>query len=693
MHPPLVGGRRLLEANTPLGRVKSVVGGDQRYCDAKKPACSRCQSRKIQCEYATDDDNRGTAPKSYVRLLQARIKLLETVLWLHSIDVDGSIAQLSAQNPEPLACLSAAAHASSSAFKELCTDIEGALYTDERSNFESGGEARFFGPASGRLDFDTLTSELSLLALEESPSSSKDGLQGHPQKPENSVVSGDITSHLIDLYFEWEQPWCQVVDETLFRQSMKDGGRYFSPLLLNCILAMGSRYTDLLAVRTDPDDVNTAGRSFLDRAEDLLQADLKSPLITTIQSLAIMAVLYVAIGSDASGWLHHGMAIRLVLDMGLNFDSSFLTGSSSLPPEEAGLRRQIYWALYCTDKLWASYTGRVCTMLDSQGMVALPMASPSEGQRQSAPSASPRRRIIISFHRSLSQHCQILEKIMLNLYAPKKPAHEAQRRNFFDYCLLELKGWMYSLPLDLKIDRTTSAGGGNSFPQAYILNMVYHTSVILLTKPFLPKTKPSKSPKSEDANDDLASRASSLSIEAAMEICALGDKYRKTFGSFRRSPITATHCSLSAALVAANAHRLGGRDVTKEDRRCVESCIQNLRELSDSWTPSRRFWRTLTGKHESAAVQSRENRDITEPPVRPVLGELGSTRESGNPQEDSRVPFHGDQEGSQNILLDLQGFDTGQLGPQEGYFTHDAFQYNIFWPDTETGFGDLDALM
>lgn len=57
------------------------------------------------------------------------------------------------------------------------------------------------------------------------------------------------------------------------------------------------------------------------------------------------------------------MAFRLVLDMGLNVDSSALTSKVALPAEEAELRRQIYWTLYCHDKLGAAYTGRVCTLL------------------------------------------------------------------------------------------------------------------------------------------------------------------------------------------------------------------------------------------------------------------------------------------------------------------------------------------
>lgn len=61
--------------------------------------------------------------------------------------------------------------------------------------------------------------------------------------------------------------------------------------------------------------------------------------------------------------MRHGMAIRLALDMGFNLDSSSLARSHRLSVMEIKLREQIYWALYCTDKLWASYSGRVCTML------------------------------------------------------------------------------------------------------------------------------------------------------------------------------------------------------------------------------------------------------------------------------------------------------------------------------------------
>jgi hypothetical protein len=106
-------------------------------------------------------------------------------------------------------------------------------------------------------------------------------------------VSDELQAHLIDLYFEWEQPWFQVVNEKLFRESLVCGGRYCSPLLLTCVLALGSRYCDRVEVRSDPSDPNTAGKKFIERAERLVQHDLRWPKITTIQSLAIMGSVYI----------------------------------------------------------------------------------------------------------------------------------------------------------------------------------------------------------------------------------------------------------------------------------------------------------------------------------------------------------------------------------------------------------------
>ncbi|KAK7423672.1 hypothetical protein QQX98_000862 [Neonectria punicea] len=546
------------------------------------------KARNINCEYTTETDNRGTAPISYVHLLQARINLLEQVLRLHSIDIDESVAQLTALNASPLASTSLASDASSPAFEQLCTDFEGALCFDESSNFDHEGEARFFGTTSGRLEFESPEA----IETKDPPSlaPSLQHLKAYPQalQIENNI-SDDLMSHLIDLYFKWEQPWLQVVDEELFRHSRQENGRYYSPLLLNCILAIGSRYCDRPEVRSDRDDPHTAGQPFLDTAEVLLHFDLKWPSITTIQSLAILAVLYVAIGSDAAGWLHHGMAIRLALDMGLNLDSSVLAGSSRIAPQEVHIRRQIYWALYCTDKLWASYTGRVCTMLDSQGMVSLPPIPDSDTDTHpQLTTSSPNNTLVMHLHRALSTHCLILENILRSLYPLKRLPQPAQMESLFSSYLLRLKNWYYQLPPGLKVNQS---GSKSTFPHAYTLKMVYHTSIILLARPFLNRSR--RQAQADATHDALAKKATILCSEAAKEICLIGEQYRATFGSFRRSPITATHCTLSAALVLLRGQSAKEGKETGPHLDLFKSCIKTLQELSESWTPPGRYWKSL----------------------------------------------------------------------------------------------------
>ncbi|SPO07213.1 uncharacterized protein DNG_09907 [Cephalotrichum gorgonifer] len=465
---------------------------DSLQCNGNHPSCSRCLDRSIPCVYTTDDDARGTAPKAYVRLLQARVSVLEQILWLHSIDVDSSAAQLLEQNAIPTCTAPlTAAGGEPTAFDHLCEAFEGTLALDEPLNFDRDGEARYFGSTSGRLDL--------------TPSDATDGnpmFKHNPGPPhlyqelpgDEPHIAEELESHLIDLYFTWEQPWCQVVNERLFRESRKVKGRYFSPLLLNCILAAGSRYSDRPEVRSDPDDSNTAGRTFLEAAEVLFHFDIKRPTITTLQSLAILGTVQ----------------------------------SGKMPP--------------------AGYIKNALITLS-----------------------------------------QILEKILLNLYAPKRLTLEGQRRAFFDSSLLALKSWQYGLPAELK---PVKGGTPNTFPQAYTLSMVYHTATVLLAKPYITETtgpKPIGLPRQQCESTALAQKASAISLDAARQICLLGDQYREQFDSFRKSPITATHCALSAILTLLHRGQTNGPKAGNVEMDKVESGLRTLQELSTSWIPARRY--------------------------------------------------------------------------------------------------------
>jgi hypothetical protein len=84
----------------------------------------------------------------------------------------------------------------------------------------------------------------------------------------------------------------------------------------------------------------------------------------------------------------------------------------------------------------------------------------------------------------------------------------------------------------------------------------------------------------------------------------IAQKYRRMFGSFRLSPITATHCILSAALIIVEkccSPKYSQLKQKSEDdvprmlppHAAAGLCFQVLREMSTSWNIAKRIGRNL----------------------------------------------------------------------------------------------------
>lgn len=156
---------------------------------------------------------------------------------------------------------------------------------------------------------------------------------------------------------------------------------------------------------------------------------------------------------------------------------------------------------------------------------------------------------------------------------------------------------MYDLPPELRLDRLDAT----SLPQAFTLHMVYSTAGILLARPYLDPV--AAAPKSAmDPHKTLNAKvleeiqkADVLLQTSAKQICSTARKYRRVFGSFRRSPITATHCTLSAALVFLRNAKPRSAVVTTEVPSLglniddIQLCLDVLDELSTSWDTARRI--------------------------------------------------------------------------------------------------------
>lgn len=180
-------------------------------------------------------------------------------------------------------------------------------------------------------------------------------------------------------------------------------------------------------------------------------------------------------------------------------------------------------------------------------------------------------------------------------YMPKPKSQGSLRSAFFDSCCLKLKTWIYDLPPELRLDRLDAA----SLPQAFTLHMVHSTACILLARPFLaPATTNSAIVSTKNIDPKFKEdfeKADVLLQTSAKQICSTARKYRRVFGSFRRSPITATHCTLSAALVFlrnAKARSAVNKDDGPSSGFSTEDlkiCLDVLDELSTSWDTARRI--------------------------------------------------------------------------------------------------------
>ncbi|PWY78031.1 hypothetical protein BO94DRAFT_588334 [Aspergillus sclerotioniger CBS 115572] len=559
-----------------LGAVDHVV------CDGSKPSCSRCLQWNLSCQYSVTEDGRRPAPKSYVLLLRQRIESLEKLLNQHGIDS----RDRSRSSDSSLDCtlVNGQLHDACSAMDSLCETLKGQLSLDESLNFDKDGEMRYFGPTSGRLGFQGPSSKVpspgtvfTVPELDPVFKSIDDYLGSTFANPNiGNQIPASLQNHLIDLYFKWDQPWYPIVDESLFRESMSTRGRYWTPLLHYSVLALGSRFSDSLEVRTDPDDPNSAGQGFLIQAKDLLHSEMEHPTLVTIQALGVIGTVYFAIGKDAAGWLHHGMAGRLCLDMGLNMDPAGFEGTVAISAREAQLRRQIYWTLYCHDKLAATYTGRICSMLEQQGAVELP--SDIDESQVNTKTITPIRKAVIPLQRSMIKICQITEKILLSMWAPRPLVKEPERPAFFESSLLALRTWFYDLPQRLRIDQP------NEVPHAYTLHMIYHTTRILLAKPFLIRSGCGDKPVGKD---NTVEQARSVCRDSAKAMCLVAQKYRRTFGSFQRSPISAMHSTLSCAWVVLD------EPDSPSKRNQLSMCLTVLDELATSWHPARHIANNL----------------------------------------------------------------------------------------------------
>jgi hypothetical protein len=121
-----------------------------------------------------------------------------------------------------------------------------------------------------------------------------------------------------------------------------------------------------LSARTNIGVPEPAAEFFTLRARALLEIEMDSPTVATVQALVIMSASEAAFTRDARGWLYSGsfitascpiklirvlgMAVRLSADLGLHLDLSNRVREGNLAARELDVRRTAFWGVFIHDK-------------------------------------------------------------------------------------------------------------------------------------------------------------------------------------------------------------------------------------------------------------------------------------------------------------------------------------------------------
>lgn len=238
------------------------------------------------------------------------------------------------------------------------------------------------------------------------------------------------------------------------------------------------------------------GDYFAKRAIQLLVREIdRGSSIPAIQGLLIFSSRECACGRTSQGWLYSGMAFRMARDLGMHVAPKKLGPlSSRFSDEDLALRRQIFWSCYTWDKTMSLCLGRPPLMKDT---IELPTVETlldghdaDDEIWQPITDKTPLSQSLLN-HRALSstrfaaycELCVFIDNVLDKLYS--RP-HRAQRDHMLAYLtqmLEKLDDWASRLPSELLIKEDSKAV---LCPPLHILllNLLYHTTAILLCRPY-----------------------------------------------------------------------------------------------------------------------------------------------------------------------------------------------------------------
>ncbi|KAL1859290.1 hypothetical protein Plec18170_002406 [Paecilomyces lecythidis] len=357
-------------------------------------------------------------------------------------------------------------------------------------------------------------------------------------------VDPETGMELLSIYWSRQMYTAQIIYRPVFMRDMACGGPYFSKLLLNAVFFAVSKHCKRPGIRSNPDDITTAGYAFRQRFSELLRDCFDKSEITTLQALLIMSnSLFSRCDERSLSWLYAGNAFNMLIDLGLHV----LPSSGTLPPEEYELRRRILWGAYTIDKIQCLFQGRPPLLRRLNFEASLHFLDDYDELdlvQHTTYAIGPHQLGVQSYNVSLlTKLCElsmIIERILCDVYSESRVIHRTLDPGVLNDIKLSLSKWRQTLPPQL--DYLSSPGVAVILPQNLCLLALYNALIILTQRPSIIDSRGNKA-------NSVALESIKACTTAANQIVQILDDYSQNF-SIGSAPYLLSY----AAYVSATIH-------------------------------------------------------------------------------------------------------------------------------------------
>ncbi|PWY71782.1 fungal-specific transcription factor [Aspergillus sclerotioniger CBS 115572] len=406
------------------------------------------------------------------------------------------------------------------------------------------GQLRYFGSTSNLTLLDALVDVTPPVTI----------ARDAPELLESAQLDHDIDEgferHLLELFFTWQDPSLHIIDAESFwraRAQSQDESLatpYYSRALSDAMCALGAAYEP----KYHPDFVTfprSLAEYFGDRAKILVELELDTPSIATIQALVLLSTHEASCTRDTRGWLYsEGMAMRLTLDLGLHLEMAPYVEKGIIPHQDAEVRRMVFWGVYLNEQFWGFYLGR-----SAQSRMDIVTVQKPAARTLSLTCWKPYPAVGATLaHIPFSLLCRewlSLYEIMLPLTDVLYGCSEISVHVLQELAVVtvnKLGQWRIDLPEELTADEVSSLT--TPLPHVLTLHMQYHQFMIHCHKPYISRRyiqpQPPQGPGSGHARK--------MCIDSAVAIVQLLLRYERAYG-FEKSNIQMVSFVFSAALI------------------------------------------------------------------------------------------------------------------------------------------------